>query len=430
MKISILTFGSAGDVVPYIALALGLMERKHEVILAAPQNFEELIKSYSIHYMPLQGNTQELLDSEHGIKLLASGNVKSFMKEVNQLTFDTRHQFHRDVMASCKDADLIISGTLMLYYSAFMSEKLQKPFMIAIVNPVFVRTKSFPQFLVAPKPLPFRFLNAYSYKLVFKTYQRQKSKEFIEWRNELGLKPNSRLVTSQTIKLKAPVVHGYSPSLLAKPGDWGNLVSVSGVWKPDEKNKKRQPPSEELINWIKNGEAPIYFGFGSMPVSDPKTMQEMILEICKEKKLRGIIHAGWSKFSTNKSDIDSPIYFLNEFVDLEWLFPQCSILVHHGGVGTTHLGIEAGVPTLICSIFADNPLWGELVKKHNIGRHIPYKKLNKQKLMKALMELKDEKIRQNTVHLGHKLKEENGLKNALDFIEENISNAPVYSNDI
>src|SRR6516165_9777893 len=167
-----------------------------------------------------------------------------------------------------------------------------------------------------------------------------------------------------------------------------------------------------------------------MPVSDPKTMQEMILEICKEKKLRGIIHAGWSKFSTNKSDIDSPIYFLNEFVDLEWLFPQCSILVHHGGVGTTHLGIEAGVPTLICSIFADNPLWGELVKKPNIGRHIPYKKLNKQKLMKALMELKDEKIRRNTVHLGHKLKEEKGLKNALDFIEENISNAPVYSNDI
>jgi sterol 3beta-glucosyltransferase len=45
MKITILTYGSAGDVVPYISLALGLMDRNHEVILAAPQNFESQVKN-------------------------------------------------------------------------------------------------------------------------------------------------------------------------------------------------------------------------------------------------------------------------------------------------------------------------------------------------------------------------------------------------
>ena len=45
MKIIILAYGSVGKVVPYISPALGLMERNHEDILAAPQNFEPQVKS-------------------------------------------------------------------------------------------------------------------------------------------------------------------------------------------------------------------------------------------------------------------------------------------------------------------------------------------------------------------------------------------------
>jgi sterol 3beta-glucosyltransferase len=85
MKITILTYGSAGDVVPYISLALGLMDRNHEVILAAPQNFEHLIKSYKIQYMPLHGDTQALIESEEGLKWMAAGDTKSFFKELSSL---------------------------------------------------------------------------------------------------------------------------------------------------------------------------------------------------------------------------------------------------------------------------------------------------------------------------------------------------------
>jgi UDP:flavonoid glycosyltransferase YjiC (YdhE family) len=83
MKITILTYGSAGDVVPYISLALGLMERNHEVILAAPQNFETQVKSMGIHYKPLPGDTQATLESKEGMQWMATGNTKSFFKELN-----------------------------------------------------------------------------------------------------------------------------------------------------------------------------------------------------------------------------------------------------------------------------------------------------------------------------------------------------------
>ncbi len=39
-------------------------------------------------------------------------------------------------------------------------------------------------------------------------------------------------------------------------------------------------------------------------------------------------------------------------------FPACRAVVHHGGAGTTAVGLRAGVPTLILSTDLDQPLWG------------------------------------------------------------------------
>ena len=42
MKIAILTYGSRGDVQPYLALALGLQKAGHTIRLAAPHRFADL----------------------------------------------------------------------------------------------------------------------------------------------------------------------------------------------------------------------------------------------------------------------------------------------------------------------------------------------------------------------------------------------------
>jgi len=40
MKITILTYGSRGDIQPFLALAVGLQKAGHQVKLAAPHRFE------------------------------------------------------------------------------------------------------------------------------------------------------------------------------------------------------------------------------------------------------------------------------------------------------------------------------------------------------------------------------------------------------
>jgi sterol 3beta-glucosyltransferase len=426
MKITILTYGSAGDVVPYISLALGLMERNHDIILAAPENFETHVKSMGIHYEPLPGNTQTILESKEGMQWMATGNTKSFFKEMNVIASKNMSAMQRDSIAACKDADLIIAGTLMLFYAVTISEKFKIPLVIAIVNPVCTATGEFPHLFISQKPLPFRFLNKLTHKMVFKEFQKSRIASLNDWRKSLGMGPEKRSVYKRIDELKVPVIHGYSPYLLPKPADWGAHVSVTGIWKADKKYFPAQSQPEELTQWLKSGSAPIYFGFGSMPVLNPKEVQNMVWEICRETGARAIINAGWSNFEGKFNHPDDPVYFL-KYADLEWLFPQCNLIVHHGGVGTTHLSLESGIPTIICSIFWDNPLWGERLKKLKVGAHIRFKDLDKEKLIHAIKELLPGDKKRKAAKMGERVREEKGLKSAVDLIEKYLSSAPVYN---
>ncbi len=426
MKITILTFGTAGDVVPYVTLALGLEKRGFNVVLAAPSNFEEYIKNSGLTYHPIYGNLQEILESEQGKKWMAAGNAKSFLKEMGKITYKNRYAMQRDTLAACEGANLVIAGTLMGYNAAIISAKLKIPLIIAYVNPAFYSTKEFPHFMVAPKSLYFGFLNSLSYTIVFKFAAASVAKEITEWCTALGLNTSAKSILKKIIEQNVPVLNGYSTSILPNPADWPGHVITSGVWKKDNSNKIPNEPSPELHAWIRNGTPPVYFGFGSMPVLDPEAMWKMVAEICEELNVRAIINAGWSNIKGIKSN--DAVHVI-QWADLEWLFPQCSCIVHHGGIGTTHLSLEAGVPTLICSIFADQPFWGERLIKLGVGKHIRFKELSKEKIIKALKELQNEETRKKVAVLGKQLKAENGLTIALDFIEQRIHTAPVINLD-
>lgn len=41
----------------------------------------------------------------------------------------------------------------------------------------------------------------------------------------------------------------------------------------------------------------------------------------------------------------------------DWLFQQCSGVVHHGGAGTVAAGLIANCPTLVVPFFGDQPFW-------------------------------------------------------------------------
>src|SRR5580704_14422590 len=290
MRITILTYGTSGDVIPYISLALGLMDRGHEMKLAAPENFAEMIKRNGIAYMPLYGDINRVINSEEGLKWIAAGDVRTFMKEMGNIFLGMKDELQRDALAACANSEAIICGSVMGYSSATLSEKLGIPLMFANVNPVYVSTTAFPNFILTSKNLRIGWLNALTWSLFFKAAHKQFAPAFSNWRKELGLHGGQVEMFGQIPKKGFPVVHGYSDELLAKPKDWGEKICFSGIWKTDAKRQRKDSPPAELMAWINEGTPPLYFGFGSMPVTDPGQKQKLIIEICKESKTRLILH--------------------------------------------------------------------------------------------------------------------------------------------
>jgi UDP:flavonoid glycosyltransferase YjiC (YdhE family) len=64
---------------------------------------------------------------------------------------------------------------------------------------------------------------------------------------------------------------------------------------------------------------------------------------------------------------------------------RVSAVVHHGGAGTTAVGLAKGRPTLVVPFFGDQLFWGNMIHKAGAGPEpIPHKKLNIENLRDAL----------------------------------------------
>jgi hypothetical protein len=89
-------------------------------------------------------------------------------------------------------------------------------------------------------------------------------------------------------------------------------------------------------------------------------------------------------------------HYSHNFTDVphSWLFAKCSAAVHHGGSGTMHAALAAGLPSLVVRlhlviiiyiftyltklpVLADQPFNGDIIYRNKLGpQPIPIKKLN------------------------------------------------------
>jgi len=101
-----------------------------------------------------------------------------------------------------------------------------------------------------------------------------------------------------------------------------------------------------------------------MPVECPAEMVAMISAACAQLGERALVGAGVSDFS------DVPHFEHVKVVgavNYAAAFPACRAVVHHGGAGTTAIGLRAGVPQLILSTLPDQTLWAAQLKRLKVG---------------------------------------------------------------
>ena len=246
--------------------------------------------------------------------------------------------------------------------------------------------------------------------------------------NILGLEPVSSLWAPGALyRMKVPYTYLWSPTLVPKPRDWGPEIDIGGFVFLNLASSFEPP--KELTDFLKAGEAPVYIGFGSIVVDDPDKFTEMIFKAADMAGVRVLVNKGWGGFGRDNKNSPKNIYMLGN-TPHDWLFPRVKAVVHHGGAGTTAIGLKCGKPTMIVPFFGDQPFWGAMVAEAKAGAHqcIPYKKLTPDRLAEGIKQCLTDEAQRNVQKIAESIANEgDGAENAVKSFHRSLPLAGPHS---
>ena len=215
MRVAIHTLGTRGDIQPYLALALGLKDLGHDVLIAAPSQYESFIGSRGIAFAHLPREFLELMEAPEAKAAMAGGGgFAAGFKMIGKFKPIGRKQLTAEWTAAQQ-----FRPELLIYHpkavgALHVAEKLSVPAVLASPLPGFTPTREF-----ASPMVPFRSVgpfNRLSHSVMANGGEAIFRKMISEWRVselELGPRPASKLRPSATL-------YAYSSSVLPRPADW------------------------------------------------------------------------------------------------------------------------------------------------------------------------------------------------------------------
>ena len=349
MKLVAVTFGTEGDTRPIATLCRALKDAGHDVMLLAAEGTLTSAGDLGVPHAALAGDIRGTLQPGGGIASMLSGkkSLNATAKALARIANDNATAWMRQTLHVIGGCDAVIGAGLAAFAGFSAAEKLGIPIIGAGMFPL-TPTAEFPSPFLPPRRIP-RFLNRFTHRLVIQALWRKFRKAINAARAEVcNLPPRGKPW------IEHPMIYGISPSLISRPADWPSNAYVCGQW---VRPTREWNPPQSLRDFLAAGEAPLYVGFGSMVGFDRDPLVAAIVSAVAGR--RALFYPGWS----GAQGLQLPKNFcVIEDTPHDWLFPRTSVVIHHGGSGTTHSATRAGVPSIVLPFAGDQPFWAERLR--------------------------------------------------------------------
>ena len=397
MKFVVVTYGTEGDTRPLAALSRALLDTGHEVRLLADGATLGSASALGIPATPLAGDIQESLrpskesrptDTARALARMANANTEAWL---------------RQIVSAGKGCDAIILSALASFVGLSAAEYLGVKAIGAGFIPI-TPTRDFPPPLLPPGVVP-PWLNRPSYGWVNSLVWRLLRKSTNAARARVcSLPPRKKVWTTH------PILYGVSPSLLPRPRDYPPNVYMCGQWVPPA---PQWSPPRALLDFLAAGEPPLYLGFGSMAgLVQPGLLRELVAAVSGRRVL---FYPGWSNVSPSELP---PSFFVVRDTPHSWLLPRTSVVIHHGGAGTTHSAARAGVPSVVVPFAGDQFFWAARLYELGVApAPVKVRGLRAATLARSIELAERDEVRARSVVLGTQMAAENGLAQAISAIE-------------
>lgn len=413
MRVTILTYGSRGDVQPFIALSSKLMESGHAVKLAAPSRFRSLVEECQIDFMPLAGDPEDLSRRLNNAGHSFARLLRELINHAIEIGADVWHQTEQ----ACEDADLVIHTFTHAVGGHTLAREKNIPDLHIQTFPMFTPTGDYPNITMS-HGMP-RALNLLTHLFSAKITWWTAYIGFERVRSRAGL-PKRKLYwpfDHDPLRPRTPILCAWSPIVLPASKDWPPNVHITGYYFLGHDNS--YSPPTELLSFLQAGKIPVCITFGSMVNRDKEKIDRIVRESLKRTGNRGIILSGWSGVQQSSS---RDLLYLDA-APHGWLLPRCKSVIHHGGAGTTGAGLRAGIPNVIVPFLGDQPFWGQRV--HAIGagpKPILVKDLSVEKLSRSILEAEEEPLHRHAQQIGQQIASEDGTGETVKVMERYSNN--------
>ncbi len=134
---------------------------------------------------------------------------------------------------------------------------------------------------------------------------------------------------------------------------------------------------------------------------------------------RAILQIPWSDLSVFAKE---PGQFIVARAPYLKVFPQCAMIVHHGGSGTTQSTLKAGRPSVTVAHIADQFFWGaELERLGVAGRTLRRTGLKATALAREIKRvLREPGMTERAGKLALEMEQEDGVGTAVELIESRL----------
>jgi rhamnosyltransferase subunit B len=418
-RVVITTFGSYGDLHPYIAIALELKKRGHEPVIATFPYYRKKIESIGLSFHPVR---PDLPPPDQNTELLrrtlaAKTGAAYLFKEILVANLADSYD---DLLEVSRDADLLITHPITLA-GPIVAEKLKMPWISTVLAPISFFSIHEP-LISAVAPGLTKFITSHPLTAKLLVYlMRQETGSWAEpiyrFRRKVGLRANGHPVFEGQHS-PTRVLALFSPHFAKPQPDWPKQTITTGFSFYDHHDEKTDEEKvSRLKEFIQAGTPPIVFTLGSTAVWLAGDFYKESIAAIEELNERAILLVGNNRNLSSETLPENIIAF--DYLPYSEIFPHAKLVVHSGGVGTTAQVLRAGRPMLIVPFSFDQPDNADRIARLGLGRTVALDSYQRGRVVAELTKLLgDGRYFEHAELIGERVRKEDGSVRASDAIEE------------
>lgn len=414
------TFGSLGDLHPYIAVARELASRGHRPLIATFEEYRENVESAGVAFAPMRPGMAGFGDKSAIMKkLIDPWRGPEFM--VREMFIPRVRESYQDLTRACVGADLLVTHPLT-FAGPMLAQKEGLPWVSTALSPMTMFSAHDPSvFPAAEWMLWVRKLGVAPYRWAFqipRAIVRRWEQPLREFRAELGLPPTNAIAEFEG--QFSPHLHlALFSGLLARPQpDWPANTVMCGFPRYDGSAPDARPLAE-LAQFLAAGEPPIVFGLGSSAVMVAGEFWQAAMDAAAALRRRAILLTGVPPEFPVVAPATIKAF---DYLPYSAVFPHAAAVVHSGGIGTLAQALAAGRPQLVVPVAFDQPDNARRTVALGVARSLPFTRATAAAMTRELDTLlSDQDCASRAREWGADVTREDGARAAADALEKAAS---------